>query len=386
MKLNAMICLVLISSARASEYTVTDLGPLGGAPLDAAPGSSALGIDHGIVVGSAVYGPDAAAVLPSMWLGGGQALSIAAGDSHGMATAINASGTIVGLSFAVGELQPTALKWHDGVVSELGQFEPWDINASGVIVGGQRVLVPHAVHRAFRIQNGSFTVLPDLGGGYAVARAVSDEGDVVGWSRASAGPSVRALLWRGGSVIDLGTLGGASAEAMALDGIGHVVGTAQRGDGAWRAVRYSVSSSGVVTERMDLGDLGLGRAAARGIAPDGTIVGTSAMRAFRWRAGVLDDLNDLIDGGGGWRLDNANAIDHAGRIVGCGRRDGLLRAFLLTPILPADVNGDGVESFLDLVAVLNDWGPCGAPCPADLDGDGAVGMGDLLTVLAALSD
>ncbi|NNM25975.1 MAG: hypothetical protein HKO59_08325, partial [Phycisphaerales bacterium] len=50
--------------------------------------------------------------------------------------------------------------------------------------------------------------------------------------------------------------------------------------------------------------------------------------------------------------------------------------------MPGDVDGDGVVSFTDLLAVLAAWGPCAAPCAADLDGDGVVDFVDLLVVLA----
>jgi len=36
-----------------------------------------------------------------------------------------------------------------------------------------------------------------------------------------------------------------------------------------------------------------------------------------------------------------------------------------------------------VIATLAAWGPCGDPCPADLGGNGVVGFDDLLAVLAA---
>ncbi len=50
-----------------------------------------------------------------------------------------------------------------------------------------------------------------------------------------------------------------------------------------------------------------------------------------------------------------------------------------------DLDGDGTVGILDLLILLNSWGPCPDPpqgCPADLDGDGSVGILDLLTLLA----
>ncbi len=49
-----------------------------------------------------------------------------------------------------------------------------------------------------------------------------------------------------------------------------------------------------------------------------------------------------------------------------------------------DLNGDGVIDGVDLLTLLNGWGPCpSAPgaCPGDINGDGAVDGGDLLVLL-----
>ena len=52
---------------------------------------------------------------------------------------------------------------------------------------------------------------------------------------------------------------------------------------------------------------------------------------------------------------------------------------------PADLSGDGVVDFSDLLQVLSAWGVCEDPgaCPADLSGDGVVDFTDLLTLLSA---
>jgi hypothetical protein len=50
------------------------------------------------------------------------------------------------------------------------------------------------------------------------------------------------------------------------------------------------------------------------------------------------------------------------------------------PVIPGDVNGDGIVNVSDLLAVMEVWGPCEG-CPADLNGDGAVDVTDLLEVV-----
>ena len=46
-----------------------------------------------------------------------------------------------------------------------------------------------------------------------------------------------------------------------------------------------------------------------------------------------------------------------------------------------DIDLDGVVGFADVVALLDQWGPC--TCAADVDGDGNAGFGDLVLVLGA---
>jgi predicted outer membrane repeat protein len=51
--------------------------------------------------------------------------------------------------------------------------------------------------------------------------------------------------------------------------------------------------------------------------------------------------------------------------------------------IPGDLNGDGVVDVLDLLFLLDAWGPCpkAGACPADINGDGAVDAIDLLILL-----
>ena len=49
---------------------------------------------------------------------------------------------------------------------------------------------------------------------------------------------------------------------------------------------------------------------------------------------------------------------------------------------PADINGDALVNVIDLLAVINAWGPCPPPCPADTNSDGTVNVSDLLEVIS----
>jgi hypothetical protein len=52
--------------------------------------------------------------------------------------------------------------------------------------------------------------------------------------------------------------------------------------------------------------------------------------------------------------------------------------------LPGDVNGDGVVSVADVLAIIAVWGPCDG-CAEDLNNDGQVNVNDLLEVIASWS-
>ena len=54
---------------------------------------------------------------------------------------------------------------------------------------------------------------------------------------------------------------------------------------------------------------------------------------------------------------------------------------VVSPCGPADIDGDGVVGFTDVLAVLGAWGSCEG-CPEDLDGNGLVDFADILLVLA----
>jgi hypothetical protein len=59
------------------------------------------------------------------------------------------------------------------------------------------------------------------------------------------------------------------------------------------------------------------------------------------------------------------------------------RVRLITPGPLGDATGDNLVNAADLLAVINNWGPCpgGAGCSGDVNGDGQVNAGDLLLVI-----
>lgn len=141
----------------------------------------------------------------------------------------------------------------------------------------------------------TMTDLGTLGGSQSTATAINASGQIVGWSSTSSGPAhsngpVHAFLYSGNSPMqDLGTLlGGTSSHATGINGSGQIVGYASTSDNPY---------------------------------------------AFLYSGGSMTDLNSLVNLDPGWALEQANAINDIGQIVGMGRNAaGQGFAFLLTPV------------------------------------------------------
>jgi probable HAF family extracellular repeat protein len=134
----------------------------------------------------------------------------------------------------------------------------------------------------------------------------------------------------------------------------------------------------------DLGTLGGSSSYATAINDSGQVVGGTGGHAFLYDNGKMVDLNTLISSGSGWVLESATAINDSGQIVGCGTNSrGKTDAFLLTPLLPGDANGDGKVDVNDLTIVLTNFGKTGmAWSQGEFTGSGAVDINDLTIVLA----
>lgn len=121
------------------------------------------------------------------------------------------------------------------------------------------------------------------------ALGINEQGWVVGFWRGTT-PGPRQAFLRRGEVTGvemLGTLGGAESEARDVNGQGVVVGWAHTAEGRNHAFVYS--------------------------------------------NGVMSDLNGRVPPGSGWELQQANAVNDAGQVVGFGLVAGSQHAFLLSP-------------------------------------------------------
>lgn len=195
--------------------------------------------------------------------------------------------------------EPTVV-WDDGRIltpPPTGDTRnlPVDINNRGQVAlvlndrsGQQRP------SRAGVWQAGGDRGVVDLGTrpGYdALPADINDRGHVAGRIQTDGGRRARAVVWRGGELVELGTLGGDWSGAEAINERGEVLGRSDTGTGEvhfflWRRGRM-----------IDLGSLG-----ATALNDRGQVVGAGpsevpgVMHAFLWQEGQVIDLGAVADG------------------------------------------------------------------------------------------
>ncbi|MCA9243457.1 MAG: hypothetical protein KDA32_05855 [Phycisphaerales bacterium] len=358
--------------SQTPSYQVTDLGTLGGFSSIAWDIS-----DAGLVVGQATTN-DHDAVMGFSFDGALSELDPFPGG-QAIAFGVNEGGHAVGVQFHLGDVGGVAAIWHNGTTTQLGAFEARGINDANFVVGMQLDTLGGVTPVTW--QAGMMNNLPTLTGGKGAARAVNNEGLIVGGSTNAAGAN-RATAWVAGNPIDMGTLGGQRSDAYDTEDGGWVVGSADLANGSPHAFRARMVGSSV-TGFTDLGTVEGGTSQAYGVNAAGDVVGTSDWNAFLWRDGMMHNLNQLIVTQG-WELTHAMAINSAGEIVGRGRHDGELRAFLLTEVTcEGDLNGDNMVDLSDLASLLAHFGTSGVSrADGDLDGNGTVDLADLAALLA----
>ena len=234
------------------------------------------------------------------------------GDVISWGTAINDAGHVAGYSIGSdsGIWVIRVFLWNNGtfqVLPGLGGTEnfAYGINAADQVAG--YVYNASGLSRAVLWQNGTPTDLGTLGGTESGAYGINNRGQVVGWSYNATGQQ-HAFLWDQGNMTDLGTLpGGSFSTANAINDAGQVVGA---GDVASGVIHAFLWQSGTMTD--------LGPGSANGINDVGQVVGTSGSHAALWENGGMVDL--------GWG--SASSINHAGQIVGYSVGSGEIHGFL----------------------------------------------------------
>jgi len=392
----ALAALPAVAAAQP-QYTITDLTELA-APLGVqtaqATGVSADGTAVGLE-------PNFGTIRGLIWRPDGtvEVLSQLPGDNSSFPNGITADGTILGSSefaelvqcpnFTKLFIDGEATLWSldntpDGLADDVtGGDESikieqvWGMNESTQIVGwGQPNADDEFGAIGFRLEAGVVTNLGDL----TRPTAINDAGTIVGYS--SSGQD-NALIWQKGVITNLhdAQFTGVTSRAWAITPDGVVGGEAQ-----WDISKPEEPTIWIdaVPQRL-FPEINRPQGVARGANRSGQIVGhyndlddlSTGWFGFIHQDGETTDLFDLLVDLDGWEQLLPLAIGDSGHIVGHGVRNGQLgKAFLMTPVCPADVNDDGELNVLDFVAFQGLF--AAGDEAADCNGDGLFNVLDFV--------
>ncbi len=294
-----------------TRYVITNLGSLGGSATAATA----------INASGAIVGYDATSfqvARPFLYSGGVMSALPTLNNERNEATGINASGVVVGYNSTF----PPKVDFRgfilaNGVLTDLGA----DTTAVGINDAGS--VVGNSFPRAFiRSPAGVVTPIGPATGSSTIATAINASGVVVGYSESL---NRRAFSYANGVLTDLGALpGGSNSYAYGINAAGVVVG--QSNESTNRQIHAVIFSGGTVTDIDPTGAGALG-SVALGINATGTVVGQNSVgRAFVYTTATgIVDLNTVVTNlaaSGFASLNGATAINDAGQIVGFGSLAG----------------------------------------------------------------
>jgi probable HAF family extracellular repeat protein len=283
------------------------------------------------------------------------------------AEGINNAGDVVGFSYiydpSINSNRGYAVRWHDGVIENLGEGTAFAVNQHGTIagsvVGGASLWkdgqwtplglggAPFAINKfeaiagwrlggqshGYLYDNGALFDLGTLGGAESTATSLNDRGQVVGYASVANGHD-HAFLWENGAMSDLGTLaGGDVSRAHDINNHGEVVGEAWEPDGNAIPFIYDGTMRRLFTAPGCC-------VVPHAINDHGTVVGTiDGNHSFVYEDGVLTRLETIpAVQADGWTQLIPTDINDRGWIVGQGRKGALASpaqqewfAFLLKP-------------------------------------------------------
>jgi probable HAF family extracellular repeat protein len=312
--------LLATTLSSAQSYSVVDLGTLGGNL------SNALAVnDVGQVAGFADLGNGNQRAFTWSKTQGMKSLPLLhGGDGTSIATGINNSGEVVGISGG------SAFAWtKSGGIQDVGNLggsvaHAYGINNLGEVVGDSLLVGDSEQHAFLWSSSGGMEDLGTLGGVASTAYAVNDAEQVVGASLLSDGITQHAFLWtRAGGMQDLGTLGGTNSVAFGLNLKGEIVGLS--------SLTATSSAAFTWTQGSGMRAMNLANTVAQGINTSGQAVGywvpSAHASGIVWtQTKGVQNLNPLLLSGP--RIAAANAINKVGQIAGASNN----HALLLTPV------------------------------------------------------
>jgi probable HAF family extracellular repeat protein len=237
---------------------------------------------------------------------------------HGESTIaydVNAKGQVAAV-LEDDEGRQRGVLFEKGILTELGAEEGMYSDARAINQNGE--IVGSASHkdgtwRAFLFERArGLRELPTLGGPSSYGMSINRQGHAAGMADTIAGDWHAFLYIGGDDLVDLGTLGGKTSYASGMNDVGQVVGTATTPNEFRHAFLYDP-----IKGMRDLGTLGGRQSSATAVNDAGVVVGASETKDRRWHAFVHDgtrmvDLGALIGFGNSFATD----INNNGHVVG----------------------------------------------------------------------
>lgn len=322
------LALSLPATAHAVQFTLTDLGTLGG--LNSSANAIA---SNGYITGTS---RSAGSTLSSeAFLYDGSMHNVGFSGRNTSAYDVNSSGRVVGSIDAVQQWQYTHAYIYDsssGSTTELGTFggkHSWAnaVNEAGLVVG--KADLSSGSSHAFLYDGTAMQDLGTLGGAYSSANGINSSGQIVGSSYLGSTGGQHAFLYENGVMQDLGNFGGLFDWSTAVDinDKGQILGGTYFTENNTKTVIYH---NGVTT---DLGFLNEARwTDGIDINNLGQVVGVSGTRGFFYDGAAMYELADLMIGLQPGAKVRPVGINDAGQIAATVTfTDGTYRAYLLTP-------------------------------------------------------
>jgi probable HAF family extracellular repeat protein len=326
--------------AAATEYTITDLGSLGGNDgfaTDINAAGQVVGVDRRSDGRYHAFSWQAGAGMTDLGtLGGFDPNGPPSLDST--ARRLNASGQVVGYSYGSdGNIRGCLWDAGSGMrdVGTLGGTSSCanGINDSSQVVGW--TYTASGAQHAFLWQKD--TGMTDLGGGMINGTGINNAGQVTGATITSGG-ATHAFRWQSGSGMeDLGSLGGWSI-GYDINSVGDVVGISTDAGNTYQHA--------VIWDASGFTDLTAGlpepcSAIAYGLNDIGQVVvrafqiGTlNSQKYYIWsRSTGLEDLNTMLAPAySDWQVTGVQNISNTGQVVGNAIHNGQTHAIVLTPV------------------------------------------------------
>jgi probable HAF family extracellular repeat protein len=352
-----------INLVQAVEYTIIDLGTLGGTY---SYGESIN--NYGQVAGSSRLAGDwrvHAYLYDGSWM---QDLGVlAVTDDFSWGLGINDSGQVIGRSARVADVAHVgwqdfkAFLYDSGSMHDLNALlsppcnlgsKGYDINNNGQATGtcsdGIDIITGAEYYGHVFFYDGY--IMHDISalGEDSVGYAINSSGHITG-SASTTDYDYYAFIYDGNTIIDLGTLGGSNSSGRDINDSGQVTGCSDiANDYATHAFLYSDNT---------MQDLGALSRCGYGINNNGDVVGIGN-GAFLYDSNGMHDLCALTDCfTNGWtRLIAANDINDRGDITGYGEINGETHAFLAMPFqesaTPDENDGGGLFAVSNLFYLL----------------------------------